>query len=62
MPLFGVMRFDKSISTLVSCEASGAGGCRLTCGNEISSATKRVVRQDRRREKPFAGQTVSKSV
>src|SRR6516165_1217308 len=24
---------------LVSCEASGAGGWRLTCGNEISSAT-----------------------
>ena len=39
MPVFGVMRFDKSISMFVSCEASGAGGWRLTCGNEISSAT-----------------------
>src|SRR5262252_4699962 len=38
-PKLGVMRFERSIWMSVSCEPSGAGGLRLTCGKEISSAT-----------------------
>src|SRR6516162_7501757 len=38
-PKLGVMRFERSIWMSVSCEPSCAGGLRLTCGKEISSAT-----------------------